>query len=191
MTYPLKPDEARDAGWGVPPGISPEAGLEALRRRLVQFAIKIVWNRDDAEEIVQEAFRLAATKGVAIRDVAFGPWMARTTANLAMNLRRRRRPEPMLESIEPASGDTPATRAERAERLERVRSAIESLPPRQRLAITLRTMEQMDYAGVAAIMECSEAAARTHVHLARSRLAELLTEDAHPSHSSHESHRSH
>ncbi len=174
MTYPLKPEQSRDPGWGMPLGLSPEAWIEALRRRLMQFAVKLVWNRDDAEEIVQEAFQLAAARGIAIRDAAFGPWLARTTANLAMNRRRRRRPAPLSDALESPDGDTPATQADRAERLERVRSAIETLPPQQRLAITLRTMEQMDYAGVAAVLQCSEAAARTHVHLARARLAELL-----------------
>lgn len=177
MTYPLKPEEKSDAGWGVPRGLTPEAAIEALRRRLVQFAARLLWNRDDAEETVQEAFRVATAKGMSMRDEAFGPWLARTTANLAMNLRRRRRPEPLANAIEPAANDTPAAHAERVERLERVRTAIETLPPQQRLAITLRTMERMDYPGIAAILDCGEAAARSHVHLARARLAHLLDDE--------------
>lgn len=148
----------------------------ALRGRLVRFALKLVWNRDDAEEIVQEAFRVAFALPSRPPDAVLERWTLRTVANLAMNLRRRRRPEPLGAWIDPPATGSPQADAERVEALERLREAIDRLPDRQRLALVMRTMEQMDYETIAATMELSVAAVRTHVHLARRRLAELMGE---------------
>jgi RNA polymerase sigma-70 factor (ECF subfamily) len=150
------------------------ARLEEIRRRLVGLAVRLLWNRDDAEEIVQDAFRLALTRGLSPGDSAVAGWMMRTVANLALNLRRRRRPEPLADWADPIDSATPAERSERGEALERLRAAIEQLPPRQRLAIVLRTMQQLEYDEIADVMELTPAAVRAHVHFARHALAERL-----------------
>jgi len=148
--------------------------LDELRRRLLGFAIKLVWNRDDAEEIVQDAFQLALSKGPAVQDPALSPWMHRTVSNLCLNHRRRRSPEPLAEWLDPADSARPHDKVERAESIESLRAAIEKLPGQQRIALVLRTMQQMDYPEVAEVMQLSVAAVRTHVHLARRALADQL-----------------
>lgn len=150
--------------------------LDELRRRLVGFAIKLLWNRDDAEEIVQDAFQLALTKGPAVTDPAIAPWMYRTVTNLCLNQRRRRPHESIADWLDPVEAARPYDAAERAEALERLRAAIERLPDQQRIALALRSMEQMGYPEVAEVMQLSTAAVRTHVHLARRALANQLGE---------------
>jgi len=174
MTYALKPTANAANRPGPRPGLSEPAALEDFRRRLVRLAIKLIWNRDDAEEIVQEAFKLALTKQINTTEDRFGPWVYRTVANLCLNHRRRKKPEPLTDWIDPPHGDTPESAAVKAEQLDRLREAVEQLPERQRLALVMKTMEQMDTAGVAEIMQVSVSAVRAHLHLARRRLAELL-----------------
>lgn len=166
-------NEARPPKTGVPSG--PET-LERLRTRLVRYAVKLVWNREDAEETVQEAFRLALSSPTAPNTLAdgFGPWMFRTVSNLCLNLRRRRKPEPLADWIDPSHDDTPESQRERAEQLQRLRDAIQTLPHQQRVVIVLRTMEQMKTSEIAETMAITTAAVRTHLHLARRRLAEIL-----------------
>lgn len=148
--------------------------LDELRRRLVGFAIKLVWNRDDAEEIVQEAFQLAMTKGPAVIDPAITPWMYRTVTNLCLNQRRRRPHESIADWLDPVDASQPHDAPERAESFEKLRAAIQLLPDQQRIALVLRSMEQLDYPKVAEVMQLSVAAVRTHVHLARRALAGRL-----------------
>jgi RNA polymerase sigma-70 factor (ECF subfamily) len=148
--------------------------IDALRRRATRLAVKLVWNVADAEELVQEAFRIAVSSGVGFDEERFEPWMLRTVGNLCLNLRRRRRAEPLGPWIDAKSTETPPDIALRRERLERIREEISRLPAQQRLAITLRSMEQMSYAEIAEIMELSEETVRGHVHLARRKLAELF-----------------
>lgn len=160
-------------------GLSGEAALTELRRRLVGLAVKLIWNRADAEEIVQEAFKTVMNGGPRLAHESFGPWMFRTVANLCLNQRRRRRPEPLGDWAEvPEKGATdssPPARAERVEQLEQLRRAVDGLPEQQRIALVLRTMEQMNYLDIAEVMGISVAAVRSHVHFARRKLAELMS----------------
>lgn len=148
--------------------------LDGIRRRLETFAVKLIWNRHDAEEIVQDAFRLALTNGLNVSDGDAMPWLMRTVANLCMNHRRRRHPEALNDHLEPASRGGPMDSVMMAERLHALRDRIAGLPNQQRLAITLRMLEELSYEEVARVMELSVAAVRTHVHLARKALVESL-----------------
>ncbi|MCK6483600.1 MAG: RNA polymerase sigma factor [Phycisphaerae bacterium] len=145
--------------------------LAALRRRLLGLAVKLVWNRDDAEDIVQEAFSLALTRGPSLTDPGLAPWAWRTVTLLCLNRRRRRRSEPLPAWVDPPSSAVAGDAMERTERLERLRTLIDELPDQQRVAVVLRLMEGLSYEEVAGIMGLTSGAVRTHVHLARTRLA--------------------
>ena len=144
--------------------------LATWRTRLVALALKLVWNRDDAEELAQEAFVRATMKQIPPGDPAFGPWLMRTVANLCVNHRRRRKAEPLSEMMLQHCGVVTGHSREDLQRIEKVRMDMEQLPDQQRIALVLRGMEGLDYEAIAEIMELSPAAVRTHVHLARKRL---------------------
>lgn len=153
------------------------AVIDVLRARLTRLAVKLIWNAADAEEIVQEAFRIAISSGVGFDEEKFEPWMLRTVGNLCLNHRRRRRAEPLTPWIDRATAETPVDIAERGERLQRVRDEISRLPAQQSLAITLRCMEQMSYEAIAEVMELPAASVRSLVCLARRKIVELTGED--------------
>lgn len=52
------------------------------------------------------------------------------------------------------------------------------LPPTQRVAVVLRFYEDLSYAEIAAVLECAEATARSHVHRALLALRERLAPGA-------------
>ena len=103
--------------------------------------------------------------------------MFRTVGNLCLNHRRRTKPEPLADWIDPPHEATPEMAAQQVEQLTRLREAIGQLPQQQRLALTLRTMEQMTYSDIANVMQLSKSAVRAHVHLGRRRLADLIGDD--------------
>lgn len=154
------------------PPARPEAAstLAAWRTRLVALAMKLVWNRDDAEELAQEAFVRATVKRVSEADPSYGPWLMRTVANLCVNYRRKRKTEPLNEMMLQQSGTSASQDRDDLQRLEKLRMDMEQLPNQQRIALVLRGMEGLEYEAIAEIMELSPAAVRTHVHLARKRL---------------------
>jgi len=164
------------------PANPPDAAtdLAAWRRRIVALAVKLVWNRDDAEELAQEAFVRATLKQLTPADAGFGPWLMRTVANLCLNHRRRKRCEPLTEAVLSGVGSRSGPDRPDAERLHALRTALEGLPDQQRIALVLRGMEGLDYEAIAGIMELSAQAVRTHVHLARKQLASLYRAEERP-----------
>lgn len=175
MTYALKPTSDAPNRPDPVVGLSSSAAMEEFRRRLVRFAVRLLWNRDDAEEVTQDAFSIALQRGISISEANYGPWMFRTVANLSLNRRRSRKTEPLGEWTHAESADNPATLVADAEQLELLRKAVELLPDQQRLAIVLKTQELMGYSDIARVMELTESAVRGHVYQARRKLAELLS----------------
>lgn len=162
--FPSPPDSA----------VAP-ADLTVVRRRMIRLAMRLVWNRADAEDIVQEAFHTALKRGPGPNEALFEPWLIRTVGYLCLNHRRRHRPERLQEWMDASTdASSPKDSFDRAEALDRLRGAIEQLPGQQRLALVLRMMEQMDYERIAQIMESTVSSVRANVHLARHRLVELL-----------------
>jgi RNA polymerase sigma-70 factor (ECF subfamily) len=113
--------------------------------RGVALAARIVGERSEAEEIVQEALLRAWLKAPAWqpRDGAgggaqFSTWLFRVTVNLCLDRKRRRRPEPLTAAPEIADPAPAAPELiERAELGRRVAAAVAALPERQRAALAL------------------------------------------------------
>jgi len=120
----------------------------------------------DAEDAWSETF-LAALR--AYPELRAGSnvrgWLVTIAHNKAIDLlrARTRMPVPAGEISERASGgrlhvEPAAERAELAD--SELHGAVAGLPPKQRGAVVYRYLADMSYAEVAALLECSEAAAR-------------------------------
>lgn len=102
------------------------------------------------------------------------PWLYRiATRSAYTEMRKRRvhaeRSTPFLEDqVDDRPG--PSSQAERKDLLVRVRSAIRSLPPRQRAALFMRKYQGMSYEEVGKALDCKPEAARAHVYQALRRL---------------------
>src|SRR5690606_26800443 len=111
-----------------------EAYGELVRRhmrRAFSIAYRILEHREDAEDVVQEAFVRALERFDTLEPGRpFAPWMYRIVVNGALNYRRARsvrRTEPIPEDTR--SGDAaPDGAAERAELSRRLRDAMAGLP---------------------------------------------------------------
>lgn len=159
--------------------------------RLFSYAERILDNRFDAQEVVQDAFLRAhdaLTRRYAsdrAESVALKPWLFRIVRNLAFNKRRGKRSrldEPLstfddgrLGPLVPSHTVT-APIEERQERaaLER---AIATLPPEGRELIVLRFMEEMSYAEISRTVGLEEAALRGRVFRALKLLRDALTHE--------------
>jgi RNA polymerase sigma-70 factor (ECF subfamily) len=109
-------------------------------------------------------------------------WLYRIATNAALNHVRGRARElaALRRYAQEADGATSANAASRADAADRrttdgdVHAAlwarVATLPERQRVALTLRISDELDYAGIARRMGGTEAAARANVHQATKRL---------------------
>ena len=147
-------------------------GLLALARRQTG---DVHWAEDLVQEVLVRAYRgLADFRG----DCRLSTWLFRILVRLAGEPERwqRRERAGSLEALEiPDTLDPlPEQDALNRELRHRIDEAMERLSPRQRMALHLRAVEGMDYAAVAAVLECSNPAARMLVLAARRRVLDRL-----------------
>ncbi|NJD09044.1 MAG: sigma-70 family RNA polymerase sigma factor [Gemmatimonadetes bacterium] len=155
--------------------------FDALVRRYLKpaFAVayRILGQREDAEDLVQEAF-VAALEHIDSFDTAraFQPWLLRIVANRAINARRqrdRRRTEPIPDHAA-APARSPSAQLEQQELEQRVREALEGLPERQRAIVQLSGFEGLNSTDIGEIMNIPAGTVRWELHQARRALREAL-----------------
>jgi RNA polymerase sigma-70 factor (ECF subfamily) len=147
-----------------------QKGVWYLTRRYVK--------RDaDASDVTQQAF-VRAFKGLAsFRGAAsVRSWIYRIAINCALSwLRDHRREEP-TEIAEDALSEPHAgpARLLGGEESARLRTAIDQLPPKQKLVLELRVFDDLSFKEVAELADCTENTAKVNFHYAVKRLRELL-----------------
>ena len=156
--------------------------IQAFAAGGYRYALSIVRNHGDAEELVQEAFcrlhrngdRDSATDEAPNRAVFFA-----TVRNLCIDLIRRRkvRNEISLHSLE-SNGHTVVGGFEKAdasqEILEIVNQAIQRLPENWSEAFRLRTNGDLSYSEIAEVVGATKAQVRTWIFRARQKLRDRL-----------------
>jgi RNA polymerase sigma-70 factor (ECF subfamily) len=152
----------------------------SVRDRLVRLAYRFVWNREDAEDVVQDALVAAHERKADLREGGgWWSWVCRIVIQRCHlhgreRLRRKRHQEPY--EAEAARRMSQSTAEEPTELKEMVRSLLEQLPRRQHEVIVLRHLQGMTYDQIAKVLDISSATARVHARAARERLRELVLE---------------
>jgi RNA polymerase sigma-70 factor (ECF subfamily) len=142
-------------------------------------AARVLGERDLAQDAAQDAFVNALGALHRFRgEASFRTWILRIALNSARSLARRRtrRREVALAAAEdvPGAAEDPARRAVLASEGERVRTALETLPEKQRLSVSLRVYQGLSCAEIAEIIGSTEGAVRVNYHLGIKRLREML-----------------
>lgn len=147
-------------------------------RSAFTIAFRIVGHREDAEDVVQEAF-LAALANIHTFDTSrrFGPWLYRIVVTRGLNLRksRARRRTESLEIAPLASGTpSPALEAERSGLRAEVAAALARLPERQRMVVQFFELDGFSGAEIADMLGISPGTVRWYLHQARQALRGML-----------------
>jgi RNA polymerase sigma-70 factor (ECF subfamily) len=141
--------------------------------RAFTIAFRVVGNRHDAEDVVQDAFirALRYIRGFDTRQ-PFAPWMHRLVVNTALDARARR----AREATEPERDDavspavSPHLALERREVRDRFAVALATLSPRQRLILARFEVDGLTTAEIALELGITPETVRWHLHQARHAL---------------------
>jgi RNA polymerase sigma-70 factor (ECF subfamily) len=129
-------------------------------RTLFAIAYGILQNREEAEDVVQDALVKAWKTRWRVRaPEKFPAWLATIARHRAHDIFRKRRSVPLStidEVIEPSSAAEPNG----SELDQQLRSALAALPELHRAALTLRYFEEMDYRSIENILGLSNGALR-------------------------------
>ena len=163
------------------PDLALEREFEALVRESSSLAVRVAFSvlrqREDAEDVAQEAFARAYARFREIREPQrFRGWIVRVAWRLAIDRwrsDRRRETREQASRLESDGGDVEdlAAQAQRSERLWR---AIDDLPDKLRVVIVLCALQEHDVAEVARLLAIPEGTVKSRLFLARKGLAQRL-----------------
>jgi len=147
--------------------------------RCARVALRILGNREDAEEAMQDAFlRAYRSLGEYEDRERFAAWLTRILVNQCRTmLARTCRTESLFVDADPCVIDVASTAGWPAESAWcELDGALQRLPADQREAIVLRYTDDLTYEEMARITGAGESALKMRVKRAFARLRELLQE---------------
>jgi RNA polymerase sigma-70 factor (ECF subfamily) len=167
---------------------APRDLVERHHAELHRYARSLLRDAPAAEDAVQEAFErafvaLGRYSKERIEALLLRPWLYRITLNVVRNAwRDGRREVSVAETPEPGEsfgavpGSAPGAHDEEAwmDALE----ALGRLSERQRVAVSLRYLEDLSYAGIAEVTGWPENTCKTLVRRGIGRLGTLLSEES-------------
>ena len=146
--------------------------------RCIRIALRILGNREDAEEATQDAFLRAfrALGGYEDRE-RFSPWLTRILVNQCRTmLARVQRREAVFSDLALADAELFTDLEAPEESWPDLQRALAQLPPDQREAIVLRYADDLTYDEMARVTGAGASALKMRVQRAFARLRVLLPE---------------
>jgi RNA polymerase sigma-70 factor (ECF subfamily) len=154
--------------------------IDRYKARIYHTTLRILGNREDAEEAAQDTF-VRAFRGLENfrEDSTFSTWIYRICVNTCLNrLESRKRFKaqdidntpieelPFMESPESSFGEEDLQR--------RIFASMEKLPEKYRTVLVLYHIQHLTYQEIAEIMQMSMGSVKTHLFRARALLRELV-----------------
>ena len=159
--------------------------FERHKERLFHTMVSMLKSREDAVDIVQEAFLQAHRKLDTFRgDSAFYTWLYRIATNRALSFLRKQKQKPTsIEGLNETSGfDPPASDDQsqplkmvlREEHRQLVRETLDELSDDYRVVLVMKEFEGLRYDEIAELTENPIGTVRSRIHRGRIELADRL-----------------
>ena len=148
-----------------------QATLDAHHDAVARFLVATV-GAEEAEDCLQETLLAALRAYPRLRAGSnLRAWLLTIARNKALDAHRARRRLPVpVGHAEPGGASELVDGAD-----EELWAAVQELPPKQRAAVVLRFVNDLPHRDIAAVLGCSEAAARRSLHEGLGKLREEWT----------------
>jgi RNA polymerase sigma-70 factor, ECF subfamily len=152
--------------------------LRCYENQAYNVALRLLGNRQDAEDATQEGFfRAYRSMHTFDADRPFAPWLKKIVVNVCLNRMENRETLPLEEDTKLAAHDAqPEVESLNHERSNQIRVALATLPPRYRAVIELRHFNDLNYAEIAEALDRPLSDVKSDLFRARKLLAEKLRE---------------
>lgn len=151
---------------------------ELYARAMFNISFRMMNNREDAEDILQEAFVQAFSKLDSFRyDSTFGAWLKRIVINTCINAINKRKVDLLLTDdmyyfgnrSEEEEAELPLTVAD-------IQKAMDQLPEGGRIVFSLYLLEGYDHLEIAQILGITESTSKSQFMRAKRKVYEILKE---------------
>jgi len=157
-----------------------EALYQKYAKAMFNTSLRIVNNRADAEDVLQEAFvdAFRSLNDFHYRST-FGAWLKRIVINKSINVLRKRKVH-LTDIDEDAVGELPQEDSidekEITYKVQQVKKAIEKLPDGYRTVLTLYLLEGYDQEEISEIIGITHNTVRTQYVRAKQKLLTIIKE---------------
>ena len=146
-------------------------------KAMLNVSYRIVNDRDEAEDVIQEAFINVFKNIDKYRgDSTFGAWVKRIVINASINVLKKRRLD--LVEMEEAGGEIDDSFEVEEESLSvsAINSAIQELPEGFRAVLSLYLLEGYDHKEIGTVLGITESTSKSQYNRAKKKLREILKE---------------
>ena len=153
-----------------------EARLLETSALAFRVAYSVLRQREDAEDVAQDAFAQAYRHFARLRDRdRFRAWLVRTTWRLALDRRRADVRRAAREQLHAAPAPAYALpQGPESQRVAEIWRAIDALPDKLRIVIVLASVEGHDLSDVARLLDIPEGTVKSRLFNARKQLKDRL-----------------
>jgi len=144
------------------------------KKAMYNLAHRILNNREDAEDILQEAFVDCFRNIGSFRfESTFGAWLKKILVNRCINhLRRKKLDLTLCENLPPVVYEE---EEEVTYETDKIFKGIEMLPDGYRVILTLYLLEGYDHSEISQILDISESTSKSHYMRAKESLRKILS----------------
>jgi len=151
--------------------------IDRYQRAVYGIVSRMVYNRDEADDLVQDIF-VSAYRAIGSfrKEAKFSTWLHTIAVNTTLKRLRKMKRQNVISIDDPAFGLASAIRAEgdpspdeslqQRMRSDIVRRAIDTLPDKQRIVVVMHYFEQRSCEEIAAILKCSVGTVWSRLHYA-------------------------
>lgn len=165
--------------------------VEQHQAQIYQYALYLLNNHEDAEDVTEETFVKAWNSNIELRLETVHSWLIKCANNLCIDLLRRRRFQVPLatgdtEEIEmlahyqcegtasESSNPSPEEHCLRRERQQLVQQAIAQLPLHFRSVVTMHAINELSFDEIAEMLNQPVGTVKSNMFRAKKRLREIL-----------------
>lgn len=165
--------------------VSFQTDILPLKDLLFRLALRITFNREDAEDVVQETLIRCWNKRDEWENIdsiqAFATTICR---NLALDCTKRagRKTKDLDDSAlkqqmpTTSAADSPMEKMLKSERVALLKQIIDTLPDNQKLCLQLRDFEEKSYKEIAELLQMTEQQVKTNIFRARQTIKARFVE---------------
>lgn len=148
-------------------------------KAMYNLAYRMMNNREDAEDMIQEAFTEAFRKLKTFRyESTFGAWLKTIVINRCINQLRKKKRELFTNEFRDYSDEADQYQdTDIGTDIKKVFKAIEKLPDGYRVVFTLYLLEGYDHKEISVILGVSESTSKSQYLRAKKKLKEQLAEE--------------
>ncbi len=142
-------------------------------KAMYNLAYRMMNNREDAEDLLQEAFLDCFRNIKSFRfESTFGAWLKSILVNKCINQLRKKKVELVLQETVPV--EIVEEEQETIYNIDKIFKGIEQLPDGYRIILTLYLLEGYDHTEIAQILGISESTSKSQYSRAKEKLRSIM-----------------